>query len=189
MYPELTDEALTDLLQHNDHLALETLFNRYYKPLCQFCAVYTREYVIAEEIIANLFIRVWDNRHDTVILNVKSYLFVSAKNQALNYLQKKKEPVDSIEDLDIDQSILQDRDNPFQILSSRESYQGILTVIDSLPPAQRQILLMSQIDSLDNRQISGILGISIRTVDTTLYKSIKKLRLLLKDFRRSTSGS
>jgi RNA polymerase sigma-70 factor (family 1) len=189
MYPELTDEALTDLLQNNDHLALETLFKRYYKSLCQFCAVYTREYVIAEEIIANLFIKVWDNRHDSVILNIKSYLFISAKNQALNYLQKKKEPVDFIEDIHIDHSSLQDRDNPFKILSSRESCKDILTVIDSLPPGQRQILLMSRIDSLDNRQISRILGISVRTVDTTLYKSVKKLRQLLKDFRRSTSGN
>ena len=189
MYPELTDEALTDLLQKNDHLALETLFNRYYKPLCQFCAVYTREYVIAEEIIANLFIRVWDNRQDAVILNIKSYLFISAKNQALNHLQKKKEPVDFIEDIQIDHYSIQDQHNPFQLMSSRESYKGILSIIDTLPPGQRQVLLMSHIDSLDNRQISGILGISVRTVDTTLYKSIKKLRLLLKDFRRPASGN
>jgi len=189
MYPELSDEALTDLLQNNDHLALETLFNRYYKPLCQFSAVYTREYVIAEEIIANLFIKVWDNRHDAVVLNIKSYLFVAAKNLALNYLEKKKEPVDSIEEINTDHFTFQDGKNPFEILSSRESYDGILNVIDTLPPGQRQILLMSHIDSLDNRQISGILGISVRTVDTTLYKSIKKLRLLLKDFRRSAQGN
>jgi len=189
MYPQLTDEALTDLLHKNDHLALETLFNRYYKPLCQFCAVYTREYVVAEEIIANLFMRVWDNRQDAVILNIKNYLFVAAKNQALNYLQKKKEPVDSIEDISIDHSTLQDRDNPFKILSSRESYNSILHVIDTLPAGQRQILLMSHIDSMTNQQISGILGISVRTVDSTLYKTIKKLRLLLADFRRSTSGN
>jgi RNA polymerase sigma factor (sigma-70 family) len=189
MYPELTDEALMGLINKNDHLALETLFNRYYKSLCQFCAVYTKEYVIAEEIIANLFIKLWDNRRDAVILNIRSYLFVSAKNQALNYNQKKKDPVDSIEDLNIDQSIFQDRDNPFKILSGRESYDSILTVIDTLPPGQRQILLMSHIESLDKQQISNILGISVRTVDTTLYKSIRKLRLLLKDFRSSTSGT
>jgi len=189
MYSELTDEALTGLLKQNDPLALETLFGRYYKPLCQFCAVYTKEYVIAEEIIANLFIKIWDNRQDSDIVSIKSYLFVSAKNQALNYNRKKKEPVDSIEDLNISQSALQDRNNPFKILSSRESYNGILSLIDTLPPGQRQILLMSHIDSLDNRQISRILGISVRTVDTTLYKSIKKLRLLLKDFRNSTSGT
>lgn len=189
MYPEQTDEALTDLLKTNDHLALETLFNRYYKPLCHFCAVYTKDYLIAEEIIANLFIKLWDSRHDSLILNIKSYLFVSAKNQALNYNQKKKHPVDSIEEINSNHATLQDRDTPFNILSSRESYAGILQVIDTLPPGQRQVLLMSHIDSLDNRQISSILGISVRTVETTLYKSIKKLRLLLKDFRRSASGN
>ncbi|SEA50414.1 RNA polymerase sigma factor [Pedobacter hartonius] len=189
MYSELTDEALTGLLKKNDPLALETLFSRYYKPLCQFCSVYTREYVIAEEIIANLFIKLWDSRQHAAILNIKSYLFVSAKNQAFNYNQKKKEPVDSIEDLNINQSALQDKNNPFKILSSRESYNCILNLIDTLPPGQRRILMMSHIDSLDNRQISDILGISVRTVDTTLYKSIRKLRLLLKDFRNSTLGT
>lgn len=187
MYSELEDEALIGLLRENDHLALETLFTRYYKPLCQFCAVYTREYVIAEEIIANLFMKLWDNREDANVLNVKSYLFVSAKNLALNYIQKKKDPVDSLEELNTDQVMVYDRDNPFKILSGRESYDSILTVIDTLPTSQRQVLLMSHIENLGKEEISRILGISIRTVETTLYKSIKKLRLLLKGFYNSTS--
>jgi RNA polymerase sigma-70 factor (family 1) len=189
MDPALTDEQLIELLKQNDHLALETLFNRYYKALCQFCAVYTKDYIAAEEIIANLFMKLWDNRSDVSILNVKSYLFVSAKNLALNYNQKKKDPVDSIEDVEIEQHLFQDRDTPFKILSGRESYNNILKVIDTLPESQRQVLLMSHVDHIDKHEISKILGISVRTVETTLYQSIKKIRLLLKGFHSSTSGN
>lgn len=189
MYPALTDEALMSLLKQNDHLALEILFSRHYKSLCQFCTVYTRDYTVAEEIIANLFMKLWDNRHDALILNVKSYLFASAKNLSLNHIQKKKAPVDFMEDLEMGQDVIHDRDTPFKILSGRESYNGILTVIDTLPASQRQVLLMSRIDNLDKQEISRILGISVRTVETTLYQSIKKLRLLLKGYHNSASGS
>lgn len=186
MYPALTDEALMGLIQQSNPVALETLFNRYYKTLCQLCTVYTKDYTVAEEITANLFIKLWDNR-DTAILNVKSYLFVAAKNLSLNHIQKKKDPVHSIEDIYLQGHMLKDRDNPFKILSGRESYNKILNLIDTLPASQRQILLMSRIDNLDKNEIAKVLGISVRTVETTLYQSIKKLRQLLKGQHNFTS--
>lgn len=187
MYPELTDEALTDLLRRNDPVALETLFNRYYKSLCQFCTVYTKDYEASEEIIADLFIRLWDNREDTQITRVKSYLFVSAKNSSLNYTRKKKDPVDSIEDLGTDQHLFQDIKTPFHILSGRESYQKIISTIELLPDRQREVLLLSRIDHVDKNRVAELLGISVRTVETTLYQAIRQLRQLLKDSRNFTS--
>lgn len=189
MYPELTDEELTDLLRQNDPVALETLFKRYYKSLCHFCALYTKDHEIAEEIIADLFIKLWDSRYDASILKLKNYLFVSAKNLSLNYNQKKKAPVDSIEDLELQQHLFQDEETPFKILSGRESYKRIVAVIDTLPLRQKEVLLMSRIDNLDKHKISEILGISVRTVETTLYQSIKQLRLLLKDSNSFNIGS
>jgi RNA polymerase sigma-70 factor (family 1) len=187
MYLKLTDEELTDLLRKNDSVALETLFNRYYKPLCHFCAVYTKDYEAAEEIIADLFIKIWDGRIDSSILNIKNYLFTSARNLSINYNQKKKDPVDSIEDISFQNHIFEDTHTPFRILSGTESVSKILRLIDKLPERQREILLMSRIDQVDKRKISEVLGISIRTVETTLYQSIKELRRMLKDSTNLTS--
>ena len=188
MYLELTDEGLTDLLKKNDPLALEALFNRYYKPLCQFCAVYTKDYEATEEIIADLFIKIWDGRGDSSILNIKNYLFISARNLSINYNQKKKDPVDSIEDISFQNDLFEDTHTPFRILSGAESVSRILRLIDTLPERQREILLMSRIDQIDKRKISEVLGISIRTVETTLYQSIKELRRMLKDSTNLTSN-
>lgn len=189
MHLSLTDEALMEKIRDNDTQALEALFNRYYKQLCQFCAVYIKDDALAEEVIANLFIKVWDNRAEARILNVKNYLFTAAKNLSLNQLQKKKEPVHSIEGATICTSILQDTNTPFKILSGRESYNEILSLIDSLPQGQRQVLLMSRVDDMCKHQIAGILGISVRTVETTLYQSIKKLREMLKGSPNFTAGT
>ena len=189
MHLSLTDEVLMEQIHDNDTQALEVLFNRYYKQLCQFCAVYIKDDAVAEEVVANLFIKVWDNRSEVRILNVKNYLFLAAKNLSLNQLQKKKEPVYSIEDTTICSSLLQDTNTPFKILSGRESYNKILSLIETLPQAQRQILLMSRVDDMCKHQIAGILGISVRTVETTLYQSIKKLREMLKGSPNLTTGS
>jgi len=177
---ELTDEALIARLKCNDPQALELLFDRYYKPLCQCSTLYIRNYAAAEEIVADLFIKLWDNRHDQAILKVRNYLFVAARNLSLNHIQKKKNPVDSIEDLHMDQHLFQDMNTPFKILSARESNNSILHTIDKLPARQREVLLMSRIDQIDKNTISSLLGISVRTVETTLYQSIQQLRLLLK---------
>lgn len=189
MYLSFTDETLMELLQKDDQLALETLFKRYYKILCQFCTVYTKDSSVAEEIIANLFIKLWESKTDVQILNVRSYLFTSAKNLSLNFIQKKKEPIYSIEDTSVEQHLMQDTNTPFKILSGRESCNNIFSLIDVLPPAQRQVLLMSRIDGIGKEEIAGILGISVRTVETTLYQSIKKLRLLLKHSANFNAGS
>ncbi|MEO7212976.1 sigma-70 family RNA polymerase sigma factor [Mucilaginibacter sp.] len=180
MYLSFTDEALMDCIQQGDAQALEVVFNRYYRQLCQFCAIYIKDSDVAEEVIANLFMKVWDNRADSRILNVKSYLFAAAKNLSLNYIQKKKEPVHFIEDADISQQLLQDTNTPFKILSARESYNKILALINLLPPGQRQVLLMTRVDGLCKHEVAGLLGITVRTVETTLYQSLKKLRELIK---------
>jgi len=180
MYTDNTDEALVARLKRNEPVALETLFNRHYKPLCHYCALFTKDFAVAEEIVADLFIKVWDNRHSSDILNVKGYLFLSVRNLSLNYLRKKKNPVDSMEDVTISQQQLQDLNTPFSVLSGRESDQRILQMIDRLPARQREVLLMSRIDAVDKHTIAQVLGISIRTVETTLYQALQQLRRQLK---------
>ncbi|MES2268391.1 MAG: RNA polymerase sigma-70 factor [Bacteroidota bacterium] len=189
MYLSLTDEELMVQIHQSDVQALEALFNRYYKSLCQFCAIYIKDDAVAEEVISNLFMKVWDNRSEAQILNVKNYLFSAAKNLSLNHIQKKKDPVHSIEDTAICNSLLQDTNTPFKILSARESYDKILFLIDTLPQAQRQVLLMSRVDDMSKHQIAYILGISVRTVETTLYQSIKKLREMLKNSPNLTASN
>ncbi|WP_256001878.1 RNA polymerase sigma factor [Pedobacter deserti] len=180
MQAMVPDETLISRLKSNDAHALEVLFNRYYKSLCQFCGVYTKDYEAAEEIVADLFIRIWDNRHNLDVDHAKAYLFASARNMSLNFVQKKKQPVQSIEDIPDSDQRFRNTDTPLKIISGRESSAQILQLIDQLPPRQREILLMSRIDQVDKHEIAHMLNISLRTVETTLYQSVKELRSLLK---------
>lgn len=179
-YRELNDEDLIGLIKLNDSLALEALFNRYYPPLCKFIAIHLKDYSQAEELIADLFIKLWDSRSTQDIKSVKAYLFIAAKNMAINHLQKAKNKIDYYEDYGFSVELSHTGPNPFDIISSKESYRKIIQLIGLLPERQREVLLMSRIEDLDKNTIATILGLSVRTVETTLYQAIKTLQQIVK---------
>lgn len=189
MYSKLTDDVLIALVRKDDSMALETIFGRYYKPLCEFCSVYTKDYATAEEIVADLFIRLWDHRGDSVILKLRNYLFVSARNLSLNHQKKRKNPIDYFDDINLKEHHVEDTNTPFKILSNRESDTALLHLIERLPARQREVLLMSRIDHMDKNTIALLLGISVRTVETTLYQAIHQLRLLLHQQKKFNAGT
>lgn len=179
-YRAQTDEQLIGLIKLHDGLALETLFNRYYHSLCKFVSIHLKDYSKAEELIADLFIKLWDSHLALEIKSVKAYLFIAAKNMAINHIQKPKNKIDYYEDYGFSSELPDVELNPFDIISSREAYRKIIQLIHLLPERQREVLLMSRIDDLDKNTISAILGITVRTVETTLYQAIKSLQHIVK---------
>ncbi|WP_316843720.1 RNA polymerase sigma factor [Pedobacter psychrodurus] len=181
VYLSKSDEDLMSLLANQDSLALETLFNRYYPALCKFTSIYIKDYNKAEELIADLFMKLWDKRNELQIKSIKKYLFTAAKNLAFNEIQRVKLHILSINDhadtLDYPDTYL----NPHEQLTSRESYSEIIGLINLLPDRQREVLLMSRIDLLEKNIIADLLGITVRTVETLLYQAVKNFRLLTID--------
>ncbi len=92
-------------------------------------------------------------------------------------------------DLDKEADIPGDYRTPFHILAGRESYKEIFSMIDKLPARQREVLMLSRIEHLGKERIAELLGISVRTVETLLYQSIKQLRQQLKDPQNQRWGS
>ncbi|MEJ6979099.1 sigma-70 family RNA polymerase sigma factor [Pedobacter sp. P351] len=181
----LTDKELLQLIKKNDSLALNALFKKYYSSLCKFVSIYIKDEALTEELIADLFIKIWDNRENYNISDIKNYLFVSARNMAINCLKKKILPISYVESIEDYHEVLYHEESPFQIMKNRESYDAILKIIDTLPARQREIFLMSLIDGFEKSKIALILGISIRTVETTLYTALKELRYLISNSGKS----
>ncbi|WP_316799383.1 RNA polymerase sigma factor [Pedobacter frigidisoli] len=174
-----SDEDLMSLLKCNDARALESLFERYYSQLCKFTSIYLNDYSKAEELIADLFIKLWDKRATIEIISLKKYLFVSARNTALNEIQRVKLDTSRLDDHEESLLISDERLNPYELLSSRESYKEIIDLIHQLPERQREVLLMSRLEMFEKSTISEVLGITIRTVETLLYQAVKNLRTLI----------
>ena len=70
---------------YDDQPAYKELFSLFYKSLQQFAVSFVRSPEVAEEIVSDVFIKVWKKRAGlSRIHNLKLYLFISTKNGALN---------------------------------------------------------------------------------------------------------
>src|ERR1700754_4554696 len=76
---------------YDDQSAYKELFAHFFKSLQQFAASFVRSPEVAEEIVSDVFIKVWKKRAGlNRIHNLKLYLFISTRNGAFNYLRTQK---------------------------------------------------------------------------------------------------
>jgi DNA-directed RNA polymerase specialized sigma24 family protein len=149
-----TEQQLLERMRDGSHAAFKELFYRYYPELCCYTEWHVRSRECAEELVSDLFVRLWENRASLAITNIRPYLYQSAKNRALNYLRKQ---VPATEPIDHHNDIRQpDGDSPYQQLLLKESHKTM--------------------NRLSYREIASLLKISVRTVEDQMLKAVKTLR-------------
>jgi RNA polymerase sigma-70 factor (ECF subfamily) len=129
----------------------------------------------AEEVVSDVFIRIWERREDLdKIENLKVYLYVSTRNTAYNYLEKQKRTAtNSIEDYQADfTSVYFD---PEQLLITADMLALIQKAIDQLPPKCKIIFKLIKEDGLKYRDVAEILDISVKTVENQLAIALYKI--------------
>ena len=183
MEPERSDIILFRQIQANDRLALNTLFAQHYEKLCRFANTYLRQPPEAEEIVADVFVYLWKNRHQLSIeKNLKSYLYISVRHAALAALKKQQPWYEDIDDILLETDFA-DVATPEQTLVHKELQQHIDLAIGALPHRCKQVFMMSRFDDLTYREIAEILNISENTVENHLVRALGHLRKALKQYR------
>jgi len=89
-YQQIPTGTLLELIRYeNDDRAFEELFHRYYTLLCQRVRGMIDCPHRTEEIVSDVFIKMWNNRHKLAISSsLKAYLFTAVRNQAIDFLRK-----------------------------------------------------------------------------------------------------
>ena len=67
IFPEYDDMVLWRAVERNDHRAFSALYRRYYRDMVLFCGSYVRDRQVCEDIVQNIFIRLWNGRRVLVI--------------------------------------------------------------------------------------------------------------------------
>lgn len=156
--------------------ALTELYKLFSKRLLHFARVITRSPEIAEEIVEDVFVKLWTNRaRMNEVDNLTVYLYVATKNQALNAVaQKAKALIHApFDDLDIETGHL--ATDPYTQLVTAEIMMKMQQAVDSLPPRCKIIFKLVREDGLKHREVAEILNISINTVDVQMAIAIKKI--------------
>jgi len=186
-------KSKTDTLQlwnqvccEDDLKAFESLFHTLNNRLIKFCVFYIRQKEAAEEIVSDVFIKCWEYRKTlTEIANPETYLFIAVKNQSLNYLKK----YSNIHLVQIEESSEVEFINTFdpsKELERKELHFLLDKVIATLPQQACLVFKLVKEDGMKYKEVAEILNISPRTVQTHLFRAMKKLSVILSEHRLST---
>jgi RNA polymerase sigma-70 factor (family 1) len=159
--------------------AFEALYRLYFVRLFRFCYSIIHQKESAEEIVHDVFVKLWENRHRTPeIGNPRLYLYVSVKNRSLNFLRDNAAaPTIEISER-CDQYIRFDA-NPETILLDSEGLQRIRAAINELPPRCKLIFSLIKEDGLKHKEVSRLLDLSVKTVETQLAIALRKIAAAL----------
>ncbi|MGQ0539793.1 MAG: RNA polymerase sigma-70 factor [Gemmatimonadaceae bacterium] len=177
------DAELARRMRLGDERALEIIFRTYYAGLVGFARRYVKSTEIAEELVQDLFFKVWSRRASLgEIDSLKTYLFRAARNTALNHLRRRKLEHDWLEravSVSADEHVVSVSDEA----TEGELTEAVRAAVDRLPPRCREVFLLSRDGALTYNEIAKALGISIKTVETQMGRALKALRDSLKAHR------
>jgi RNA polymerase sigma-70 factor, ECF subfamily len=183
------DKKLILAIHNGDILAYEELFNRYYVYLCFAAEHITRNHSDAEEIVSDVFVRLWNLRERIEItISVKTYLIKAVRNASLNYIEqnvKRQKSTESLSSADL-KVLAWDSDYPLGHLYEEELQDILANCINDLPQSCREIFLLSRDKDMKYTDISNNLGISVNTVKSQIKIALSRLRDAVKIYEFSS---
>lgn len=182
--PEKLKQWVDRIAQHDDRRAFRLLFDMFYPQLFRLALYYLKGREIAEEVVQDVFLKIWQIRQTlSTITDFRAYIFSATRNHCLNQLEKKSSPVLlTFDDVLPDQLIGAD-ETPDEALQLLETQSSIQSAINALPPQCRLIFQMVKEQGLSYKETAELLQISPRTVEVQIGIALKKLAVALKAIR------
>lgn len=173
------DNELVHLLQRGNVKAFDLLFEGYSSKLFGFALKYLKNEADAEELVQEVFVKVWENRQALKSeLSFKSYLFTIALNKIRKHFNKKATSLRYLESLRNDTEF-----NDYQSIND-DNYDSALhqinLIIEQMPPRRRNIFMKSKLEGKSSKEIAAELNISAGTVDNQVSEALRFIRTQLK---------
>ena len=161
-------------LKEGDLQSFSLLFDRYGKRLYHFALSYLKSAEDAEEVVQEVFLKIWDNRADlSAEKSLESYLFTIARNGILNTIRKSKyeRAYQNFVKIHPGKNVLLEEELNFHELE--RAYQA---AIAQLSPRRKEIFLLSREEVLTNAEIAARMDISVKTVENQMTAAIFEIR-------------
>jgi RNA polymerase sigma-70 factor (family 1) len=170
-------------LSQEDEFAFEEIYSRHQKRVYSKAYLLLRSHEAAQEIVQEVFMEIWKDRERfSKVRSVGAYIQSMGRNLAVDYIRRQGK-VQSAQ-LEFASSLTQTVDNIDHPIQEEENKTFFKKTLDSLPPRQKEVFVLSRIEGLSNRDIAKRLNISIRTVEDHIQEA---LRVFRRDLKASSS--
>lgn len=175
------EQLLLQGIRNGDQSSFSTVFSAYYRDLVMFSMTFTRNVEVSEEIVQDIFMKIWEDRQ-TLYINssLKSYFLKSVQNRSFDWLRHLKIRDNYARDI-LDHAILYENDTEKYVLRS-ELEMCIENALGNLPPECAEVFRLNRFQGLTYPEIAKKLNVSVRTVEVRISKALHLLRLELKDY-------
>jgi RNA polymerase sigma-70 factor (family 1) len=164
-----------------DESAFSIIFNTYYTDLVLFAGTFLRDRQAAEEIVQEVFIRLWENRESVIIsTSLRSFLLKSIQNKCIDTLRHLK-IVDDYQSKLQNHPLLLENDTENYVLFS-ELEDDLKKALGKLPDDISKIFLLNRFEGFSYPEIAGQLNLSVRMVEIRMGKALALLKQYLKDY-------
>ncbi|MGQ8338751.1 RNA polymerase sigma factor [Sunxiuqinia sp. A32] len=169
----INDLQLIEKIRNGDYRAFRLLFETYHTPLCNFSVSYVSQYVIADDIVQEVFIKIWEKRRKLFISgSVKSYLYTAVKNHSLNRLKSEAIRQEHTHLF----SVIQDESIVDSEIELEEFRNYLFQCIEQLPPRCKDVFLESRFKGSKQEMIANTYDITVKTVKAQIGKALKMLK-------------
>ncbi len=169
-------------IRKGDIKSFERLYKELYPGLYRFAHKITCDHFRSEELVQDLFLKIWNDRKKLVIKgSVKKYFFSAIHHSSVNAVIEKSALKNNVNQSSSEsvwtkiQNTLPIDDSLIQALEAKEIEEKIVKLIDLLPHQCKTIFRLSREENKSNKEIAEILNISENTVRTQLYRALEKL--------------
>ncbi|WBL23007.1 RNA polymerase sigma-70 factor [Zunongwangia sp. HRR-M8] len=161
-------------LKKGDENTFGYIFDAFYEKLLAFTIGYTKDKAVAEDIVQQSFIKLWEKRknlaEDTVI---DAYLFTLCRNNFIDRYRKERNTILLTDELYLE-SVLESESESDEKTAYKK--QLLHKAITKLPEKCKEVFLLKQNENLRNKEIAAYLKISEKTVEDHISRAMRLLR-------------
>ena len=169
------DYEIIGRISQGDIRQFESLFRSSYVSLVRYARTVIKDQDSAEEIVQDLFFRLWQNKEKLKIeSSLNGYLFRSVHNRCLHFIEHNKVVERHAKEMAHLQS--ENQESPSDILHYKELQGRIAKILEKLPERCGKIFYMNRFEGLKYAEIAEKLSVSIKTVESNMGRALKEFR-------------
>jgi len=180
LYSSYSDERLVVLLRDNDEEAFGEIYHRYWHKLLAIGYNHARNKELAEEIVHDVLLSLWNRRHEMEIDRLAAWLATAVKFSVFKSLARENRRKGLLQQHSPEHPVAAFDEEIIQAKFLKEYVDGLVA---GLPEQCRLVFVYSRDHQLSTKEIAATLNLSPKTVESHLTKALRTLRHLLGNYR------
>ena len=182
-YQELGDHQLMYRVAMAEKEALEALYTRYSSSVYSLAMFMLKQQALAEEVTQDIFLNIWTkaSSYKAERGEPKSWIMSVAHHRIVDVIRSRRRTQNVTDPGAYDrlEMLPSSRISTEEEVERRIEREYILEALDTLPPEQRQVIMLAYFEGYSQSEMAKILNQPLGTVKTRVRLAMKKLRAAL----------